>query len=135
LHFAGNKTGTMGVANPIQSVLDELNVDICTGGVSVITTPVVCRPLLTQPWVCGVVTRPVVCAVVTQPSICRFGPLETAACPDPPLERFRPREIGSFDPRGLYGTPAADHAGDAYWQGYEAALEAVKRAEEEAKRE
>jgi hypothetical protein len=29
LYFAGNTTGTVGVANPIQRVLDALNVDVC----------------------------------------------------------------------------------------------------------
>lgn len=142
LHFAGNKSGTMGVANPIQSVLDELNVDLCSG-FSIVTTPIVCRPLVTRPVFCNVLTRPQVCAVVSQPWVCGFEPLQTRACGDPPFERFPPREIGPFNPRDigpfnprdLYGTPGADQADDLYWQGYAAALEAVKEAEEEAKRE
>ena len=32
LYFAGNQTGTVGVANPIAAVLSEMNVSICTGG-------------------------------------------------------------------------------------------------------
>src|SRR6185503_1038735 len=33
LYFAGNTTGSVGVANPIQKVLGALNVAMCTGGI------------------------------------------------------------------------------------------------------
>lgn len=35
LYFAGTEDGSFGVANPIQSVLDELNVDLCVPGTRV----------------------------------------------------------------------------------------------------
>jgi hypothetical protein len=35
LYFAGNSTGTVGVANPIAAVLTALDVSMCTGGVKV----------------------------------------------------------------------------------------------------
>jgi hypothetical protein len=70
LHFAGNTAGTMGVANPIQFVLDELNVDLCTSGISLVTRPIVCDPLVTRATVCVVVTRTSACSLVTRPKIC-----------------------------------------------------------------
>ena len=46
LYFAGTDDGSYGVANPIQSVLDALNVDMCTGDLR--TDPVIDR--ITDPW-------------------------------------------------------------------------------------
>jgi hypothetical protein len=152
LHFAGNAAGTLGVANPIQFVLDELNVDVCTAGISVITRPVICRPIVTRPVVCvttkpsicSFVTRPSICAHVTTPVICQVRtrpatcpvvskicpPPATRACPDP-----GPSAPGGLDPRRWYGTPGGDDVDDAFWEGYYAALDAVTEAEAEGQRE
>ena len=70
LLFAGNTAGTVSFANPIQSVLDELNVDLCIRARSILTKPIICEPILTKPIVCYYATKPVSCAVVTKPSIC-----------------------------------------------------------------
>jgi hypothetical protein len=162
LYFAGNTTGTIGVANPIQFVLDELDVNICTSGIVLVTKPVVCdhlvtRPVvcyLTRPVVCNLVTRPIICKRVTTPVICqvvtkpatcpivtRICPQVTRACPGPGPGPFERPPAGPFaagsDAGSWYGTPASsrDEASDAFWDGYYAALDAVAQAEEDAAEE
>jgi hypothetical protein len=148
LHFAGNTAGTVGVANPIQFVLDELGVDMCTEW-TIITKPVICEPLVSKAIVCAItkfpscafVTKTVICTVVTTPNLClvtkatcpivtKICPIVTRACPGPdPGPLVRPPDIGGLDPRSLYGAPAADPVDDAFWTGYYAALDAVSEAE------
>jgi hypothetical protein len=155
LHFAGNTAGTLGVANPIQFVLDELNVDLCTQGVFILTKPAICDVVITKPVVCTL-TKPVVCNFVTKPSICailtspascliktKLCPPVTAVCPPkslacgfPPIDTRPPIDLGpgpgvrsASGPQDQYGASADDAAEDAFWLGYYAALEAVADAE------
>jgi hypothetical protein len=153
LHFAGNTAGTTGFANPIQAVLDELDVDLCQSLTFIVTKPIICDPLLTKPVVCYITTKPSICYIVTKPIICNFVttpqlcevltsprcPVVTRFCPvvsiacgigDPgPFER--PPVRGGFDPGGWYGSPRSDAVSDAFWEGYYSALDAVSVVEEE----
>jgi hypothetical protein len=157
LHFAGNTAGTVGVANPIQFVLDELNVDLCIKGTLILTKPVICEPILTKPIVCYIETKPTYCAILTKPAICsvltapalclektKFCPVVTAACPPKSLAcGFPPIDVGpgrppinagpgdASRPQGWYGQSADDAAEEAFWLGYYSALEAVSQAEGE----
>jgi hypothetical protein len=161
LHFAGNTAGTVGVANPIQFVLDELSVDICTSGNLLVTKPVICDYLVSKPVVCRVttprtcylVTKPAICSLVTTPVVCqivtksgacpvvtKICPIVTRACPGPdpgPWRRppIQSLEEGADDPVGWYGTPEGDPVSDAFWEGYYAALDAVSSAETDATEE
>jgi hypothetical protein len=164
LHFAGNTSGTAGFANPIQSVLDELDVDLCASPTLIVTKPIICDYLVTKPVVCTVtkpltcsfVTKPVICSVVTTPVVCQIKtrpvtcpvvtricpvptkicPIVTRACPGPdPGPLGRPPGIGGFNPGAWYGTPESDEVTEAFWEGYYAALDAVSEAEAEAAEE
>lgn len=157
LHFAGNTAGTVGIANPIQFVLDELNVDLCIKGTLILTKPIICEPILTKPIVCYV-TKPItcyittkynLCSVLTAPSVCliktKACPVVTAFCPPKSLAcggRFPPIDVGprqpgltgpgdASGPEGWYGPSADEAAEDAFWFGYYSALEAVDNAEAE----
>ncbi len=153
LYFAGSTTGTTGVANPIQFVLDELSVDMCTGGIRIVTRPVICDPIFTKPVVCvttkpntcGLVTKPSICTILTTPKVCivtkascpivtRTCPIVTRACPGPdPGPLGRASEGGALDPRAWYGSPSGDAIHDAFWEGYYAALECASDLEDEVK--
>jgi hypothetical protein len=161
LHFAGNTSGSLGVANPIQFVLDELNVELCSSIVPLVTRPTICGPLrtrpeicdvvVTRPTVCGAVTTPIVCTVRTRPIACSIKttpilcrpvattpgpcPIVSRGCPGPDPGPFVPPDIRFSEPAEVYGTPDAAQADSSYWQGYAAALEAVSEAEGEAKAE
>jgi hypothetical protein len=151
LHFAGNTAGTMGIANPIAFVQDELNVDVCVDKFILVTKPIICDPFVTRPIICEI-TRPVVCNLVTKVVICdiitkpgkcdlitKFGcPPITAACPPRSLAcgpgfpggPGNPGNpgFGGFadnDPSAAYGNPGAE---DAFWLGYYTALSAVDDA-------
>jgi hypothetical protein len=153
LYFGGNAAGTVGVANPIAFVLDELGVDLCTS-FSLVTSPIVCDPILTRPVVCQVVTRSVVCSVVTRPIICEIvaqPPVITQACPpvslacgpqfpgnpvfpgnpgNPGLPGITGPSSGpAGDPTAAYGAVSAE---DSYWLGYYTALEATAQAQAQA---
>ena len=160
LHFAGNTAGTIGVANPIQFVLDELNVDLCVKGIVILTKPTICGPILTKPVVCLLtkpvtctyVTKPVICSIVTSPSYCSIQtklscPVVTSMCPpkslacgpgfpggpgDPgPQIPSQPGPGSAGAPAGWYGASAEQGAEDAFWLGYYTALDAVATAEAE----
>jgi hypothetical protein len=153
LLFAGlDPSHTVSWANPIQSVLDELNVDLCVSAITIVTKPIVCGPIVTKPVVCVVtkpttcsfVTRPVICSVVTTPTVCQIKtrpatcpvvtkicPITTRFCPDPgPLDPG-PLIPGATDPGRWYGSSTLDPVNDAFWEGYYAALDAVTEAEAE----
>jgi len=160
LHFAGNTAGTIGVANPIQFVLDELNVDLCIKGIVILTKPTICGPILTKPVVCLLtkpvtctyVTKPAICSIVTSPSYCSIQtklscPVVTSTCPprtlacgpgfpggpgDPgPQIPSQPGPGSTGSPAGWYGASAEQGAEDAFWLGYYTALDAVSTAEAE----
>jgi len=156
LHFAGNTSGTLGVANPIQFVLDELNVDLCTKGLFILTKPVICDEILTKPVVCyqtkpiacSIVTKYRICSVVTSPASClvqtKLCPVATSFCPPkslacgriPPIDVQPPINLGpgpatgsASGPQEQYGALSDEAAEDAFWLGYYTALEAVAAAE------
>jgi hypothetical protein len=154
LHFAGNTSGTLGVANPIQFVLDELNVDLCVKGTFILTKPIICDPVVTKPIICtytkpvacGIVTKPRICEVVTSPAVCLIKtavcPPVTVACPpkslacgggipigsQPPIDAG-PGVRSEGGPQDRYGAAADEATEDAFWLGYYSALEAVAEAE------
>jgi S1-C subfamily serine protease len=155
LLYAGIDPGhTVSFANPIQNVLDELNVDLCVATVSIVTKPVICSPLVTRvvvcvqtrPATCSLVTKPIICNIVTTPSVCvirtrpatcpvvtKICPIVTRACPigPGPIERriqSGAGDAGGGDPGAWYGSDPVD---DAFWEGYYAALDAVTEAEAE----
>ena len=169
LLFAGNDvpsnpalSGTISFVNPIQSVLDELDVNLCVQPSLVLTAPSVCSHPVTKPVfcdlktttvACSIVTRPALCQVLTTPSVCAVVrttacPVVTAVCPPRTLacgprlpdgrvvNPVRPGgDVGAADEgqlADLYGTPGGDEAEDAFWLGYYTALEAVAEAEEAA---
>jgi len=150
LLFGGSAAATY--ANPIQFVLDELNVDLCVKSTVVLTSPIVCGPILTKPIVChitttsascSVVTKPAICTVVTAPVVCvvktDLCPVVTQACPPISLA------CGPVGPPGLapvdngpgasehlaqyYGRPDPAVTDEAFWLGYYTALEALSEAE------
>jgi hypothetical protein len=151
LLFGGSSAATY--ANPIQRVLDELNVDLCIKQAwPLVTRPVICEPLVTRAIVCvikttavscTVVTKPVICQVVTTPVACviqtRVCPVVTQACP--PVSLACPVVPGgpgwnpvvnpaaSTEPSDLYGRPASEVVDDAFWLGYYTALDALGEAE------
>ena len=156
LLYAGIDPGhTVAFANPIQNVLDELNVDLCIAGTTIVTKPIICEPLVTRaivclrtrvspcelvtrPVICNVVTTPVICNIRTQPATCpivtKICPVVTRACPPGPGPGpinpgpLQPTSAGS-DPGSWYG--AVDPVDDSFWAGYYAALDAVTEAESE----
>lgn len=156
LLYAGIDPGhTVSFANPVDFVLDELNVDLCVSLITIVTKPVICGPLVTRavvcvktkpttcpyvtkPLICSVVTTPVVCEIQTRPATCpvvsRICPIVTRGCPDPgpfepgPSLPTAGRARGGFDPGEWYGA-AGDPVDEAFWEGYYAALDAVTEAE------
>lgn len=149
LLFGGTLSGSATFVNPIQSVLDELGVDLCIKPKIVLTSPVLCPPIITKRIFCTV-TRPVICDLITKPVICqiatspRFCEIRTyTACPPislacPPVSRacgFDPelppiRELpGGHDLGDTYGRPDDGTVDDAFWFGYYTALEAMSEAE------
>jgi hypothetical protein len=151
LLFGGSSVATY--ANPIQFVLDELNVDLCVKPTVILTMPVVCTPIITRPVVChiktgtiscNITTRPAICRIVTTPAICHLQtrpgcPVLTEACPPISLA-CRPGPPGPVEQpitgardgglEGLYGSPGADATDEAFWLGYYTALEALGEAEQ-----
>jgi len=148
LLFAGSSDGQWTFANPIQSVLDELNVDL-------IVAPVVTRPILTclntRLTVCTIsrstscvltrtvacnVTRSTVCLVtrvacgftrLTCPPVTRVGcdTLTRAGCtiPDP-----GPWQEGFGEDGHGYG--AAADVPEEFWAGYLTALEEINELDQ-----
>jgi hypothetical protein len=150
LYFAGNDTGTVGVANPIGFVLDELGVDLCRPHL-LLTKPIICEPIITKLVVCGIVTKAIICDVVTRsrilcddivtlPPFTSACPPVTLACgpafPGNPGHPGNPGVAGPSgapgDPRAAYGTVTNE---ESYWLGYYTALEATAQAEAEADNE
>lgn len=152
LLFAGTLSGSATFLNPIQKVLDELDVDLCVKPTLVPSThPALCDPIITKSivclptkatWICGIVTKKTaICTVVTASKFCPVVtaatcPPRTLACPIDTLAcGFDPRrpgiseDPGRFHPAGAYGQPAADAVDDAFWLGYYTALEAMTEAE------
>jgi len=150
LLFGGSSAATY--ANPIQFVLDELNVDLCVKTTQILTTPIVCEVIVTKPVVCQIktntiscnlVTTPAICQVVTTPAVCviktKACPVLTQACPPVslacgplgpgPIERTSEGAKGTGGLNQLYGAPGSDATDEAFWLGYYAALEALSRAE------
>ncbi len=144
LLFGGSATATY--INPIQKVLDELNVDLCVKPSIVLTKPVICEPiktkavvcLITKPITCPIVTKPVICAVVTSPVHCPVKTLAacppvTLACPVATLACGTQPPIGELPgvtPRDAYGRTDAEAVDDAFWLGYYTALERLSESEE-----
>lgn len=150
LLFGGSSAATY--ANPIRFVLDELNIDLCVKSTIVLTTPVICHPIVTRPVVCRIQTNTIICNIVTKPAICKIVttprmchiqtrpacPVLTWACPPnslacapgrPPIEQpvGGARDEGL---EGLYGAPGADATDEAFWLGYYTALDALDEAEQ-----
>lgn len=126
LLFAGNDvpgnpalSGTVAFANPIQFVLDELDVDLCVPPVLPIRTKSF-DPRCTV----FVTTRVIPCEPVISYAVPCTLP-RTVRCFDNPIDIPRPPDFG---PPGvlsaIYGVPGAH---SAFWQGYYAALDAVAR--------
>jgi hypothetical protein len=153
LLFGGSSAATY--ANPIQFVLDELNVDLCVKTNVLLTSPIICNPILTKAVVCqiqtaavscGIATKPIICKVVTTPSVCQIltaaaCPVVTAACPPVSLACGGPGHGGQpggpvaghgadDELGGLYGQAGADVADEAFWLGYYTALDALSEAEQ-----
>lgn len=151
LMFGGSPAATY--ANPIQFVLDELNVDLCVKRTLVFTSPIICSGIVTKPIVCAVksttvsctiVTKKVICQVLTTPQIClvktKACPVVTQACPPVSLACGRggpgpigPQPAGATGDKALeqmYGAPGTDATDEAFWLGYYTALEALSNAEE-----
>jgi hypothetical protein len=145
-------SGTKSFVNPIQFALDELNVDLCVKPFVVLTKPILCDPIVTKPLMCNILTKPAICPIVTKGALCdiltkpSMCNIVTSACPprslvcgpgplDPgtPGESLSGRGISGGEVQGLYGTPGADAADDAFWLGYYTALEAVAQAEQSEK--
>jgi hypothetical protein len=152
LLYAGTTSGSASFLNPIQKVLDELDVDLCVKTFTLMTHPIVCGPILTKPTVCYL-TKPTACHIVTKPSICQIltSPkhcqlltkpvceIKTLACPPmslvcgwdrPPVSRDAPRNFEN-SPTDAYGRHDVEVVDDAFWLGYYTALEALSEAEEE----
>ena len=152
LLFGGSSAATY--ANPIQYVLDELQVDLCVAPTLVLTKPVICDPVVTKPIICNLQTRTVSCMIVTKPRLCSLlttpaicdlqtkagCPVITQACPPVslacgPVGPIGPGPVGRQGEgdggglSGLYGQPGADAADEAFWLGYYTALEALHEAE------
>jgi hypothetical protein len=153
LLFGGSPSATY--ANPIQYVLDELDVDLCVKPTIVLTKPVICEPIVTRPIVCFIRTQPFICNLVTDPKICNVlttpnvcavrtrlaCPVVTEVCPPVslacgpggpggPIERRVTVAEGEEELASLYGKPGADARDDAFWLGYYTALQALSEAEE-----
>jgi hypothetical protein len=149
LLFGGTNSGSATFANPIQKVLDELQVDLCVKSTLTLTSPVVCGPIQTQSIVC-VISKPISCYFVSKPVICQIvtSPMygcmikTIAGCPPVSLQcGFDPRDLmprwhganggsaenGDSSPIQQYGRPS-DGENDAFWLGYYAALEAFDRS-------
>jgi hypothetical protein len=152
LLFAGTNSGSATYANPIQAVLDELNVNLCVKPKIILTSPIICssvvtKPIVcivTKPSVCHIVTKQIICELLTAPSVCAVQtlacPKVTVACPPVSLAcnfdpggRFRMSESGPADPTdSMYGRPG-ESIDDAFWLGYYTALEALSEAEQAEK--
>jgi len=119
----------------------------------ILTSPVICEPIKTQPIVCRIktttvscpiVTKPVICNVVTTPSVCQIQtlpgcPVVTAACPPVSLAcgGIPTGPVGGPVSQGegegldaLHGETASAATDEAFWLGYYTALEALHQAEE-----
>jgi hypothetical protein len=159
LDFAGTVDGSVGIANPIQFVLDELNVDLYVATTTISTrVPIPCGPLLSKAFICtssiictkfgpcGHIpsTKPLPCLppISQAPSLCTMAcPTVTMACPPKSLAcgsgfggRVPPEQgirSAAGTPSDLYGTSADEMTEDAFWIGYYTALEAVAVAEAE----
>lgn len=143
LLFAGTTSGSATFLNPIDKVLDQLDVDLCVKPTIVLTKPVICGPLktspitcrVTKPVICDIISKPIICEVVTFPTACHIRTV--AACPPrslacgldgrPPI---RPPDLDRpFEE--LYGQSSAEAVDDAFWLGYYTALENLADAEAE----
>ena len=157
LLWAGATNGSATFLNPINHVLNELDIELCTAGSTLVTRPQICGELLTRPVVCTV-TRPVSCQIVTRArDVCNIVTSPTLGCRPPitlpgptcpPPRTFTqcpPQTLAcGFDPLPRPGTmdertaaaspPQADAdqvVDDAFWLGYYTALEAMSEAEAE----
>lgn len=130
LLFAGSDDGSATFANPIQNVLDELNVDLIVQ-LAVITRPVVCvvtravSCVFTRPALCTLPTRSAISCLFTRPSVCTV--LVTRDCPIDPG--------GPVENPVLPGLPgpvqsAADEVSQDFLAGYLTALEVVASEQE-----
>jgi hypothetical protein len=152
LLFGGSSAATY--ANPIQSVLDELSVDLCVKPLVVLTRPIICDPIVTKPVVChirtttiscNIVTKPAICRIVTTPRVCLVQtrpacPVLTEACPPVslacgprppgPIERPPVGQAGGEGLENLYGEPGTDATDEALWLGYYTALDALSETEQ-----
>ncbi|MFC6706746.1 hypothetical protein [Flexivirga alba] len=155
LLFAGSSDGQWTFANPIQSVLDELNVDLMVA--PVVTRPiisclntrlVVCnitRPaacvltrtagcnvtrtvvcITTRTVTCNITTRAASCPVLTRTPTCNV--LLTRAGCNIPIPDPGPVENGQVDDGHGYG--ATTDLPEEYWAGYLAALEEVNELDQ-----
>lgn len=156
LLFAGSSDGQWTFANPIQSVLDELNVDLLVApvvtrpivtclntrlAICTITRPAAC--VLTRTVSCNVtrtpsclvtravacnITRASWCPVVTRvPATCNV--LTRAGC-EVPVPGPGPVEGGPVDDGHGYGYGATADVPEEYWAGYLAALEEIDQLDE-----
>lgn len=156
LLWAGATNGSATYLNPINKVLNELDIELCTAGPTIVTRPVVCGNLLTRPVVCTV-TRPVscqivtrarvLCSIVTSPAIGCRPPITQpgSGCPPPrTLVQCPPQTLAcGFDrlprhgatdtpaPAAPYGSDPEEVVDEAFWLGYYTALEAMSEAEAE----
>lgn len=156
LLWAGATNGSATFLNPINHVLNELDIELCTTSRTVITHPGVCGELLTRPVVCTV-TRPVscqivtrareVCTIVTSPTLGCRPPitLPGPSCPPPRtftqcppqtlacgFDRLPKRSTADAEtPRDAVGADPEQVVDDAFWLGYYTALEAMSEAEAE----
>ena len=157
LLWAGATNGSATFLNPINHVLNELDIELCTAGLTLQTRPVICDQLLTRAVVCTV-TRPIscqivtrareVCSIVTSPTLGCRPPitLPGPACPPPRtftqcppqtlacgFDHLSPRAhaTDADSPVSPFGTDPEQVVDDAFWLGYYTALEAMGDAEAE----
>lgn len=156
LLWAGATNGSATYLNPINHVLNELDIELCTSGMTLVTRPVICDDLLTRPVVCTV-TKPVSCQIVTKVrDLCFVVTSPTINCP-PPMTNPKlgcppPRTWTQCPPQTLacgfdriprhgatdveapaspYSSDPEQVVDDAFWLGYYTALEAMSEAEAE----
>lgn len=151
LLFGGTNSGSATFLNPIQKVLDALNVDLCVKPKLVLTKPVVCEPIIshriicaTMPVACNVVTKTKsLCGILSAPVVCQ--PPITQQCPPqslvcggiggiggrpPVIDRGPLSGVGDSELGAAYGQADQSTVDDAFWLGYYSALEAISDAAE-----
>jgi hypothetical protein len=148
LLFAGSSDGANTFANPIDMVLDELDVTLLTGGLTLVTKGVICKPsliticpskavicfskqVICQPSVITICysqqiickTNPILCNHITQTPICVVSGPVCGGPPGGPVEG--PIEQPGFQggEQVDYGYGEADVYSAGYAEGYAAASE------------